>query len=325
VLARGPLSPRKAMEHAQQIARGLAAAHERGVVHRDLKPANDFVTKDGRVTILDFGLAKLTHVEAVDGGSQLSTDTAEGKAVGTAGYMSPEQVRGQGVDARSDIFAFGTVVYGMLSGRRAFPGDTAADTMTAILTKDPEELSRPGLDIPPSLARIVRRCLEKDPAERFQSAKDVAFALEAESGTSHVALASASSAPRRWWLRWAAIAALMAVAAAGGAWFSRQHRRLQRPLGREAAGDLLAEARSPGGDLARPATSEAPQRVLAGRARDPHAAPWRARGHVAGHAGSGAARGRSGAAGARRRARGRLVSGRQGPCRAPQGRRRVAA
>jgi hypothetical protein len=231
VLAAGPLSPRKAVEYAQQAAHGLAAAHERGVVHRDLKPANLFVTRDGRIKILDFGLAKLTQVDPLDvADSRLSTNTAEGKVVGTIGYMSPEQVRGQTVDGRSDIFALGAVVYEMLSGRRAFTGDTPADTMTAILTRDPEDLSRPGLVVPQGLDRIVRRCLEKDPAERFQSAKDVAFALEAESGTVQSAPGGAPVAPRRRWLQWAAVAALVALAAAAGAWFSR--RLWERPVPR---------------------------------------------------------------------------------------------
>jgi hypothetical protein len=217
VLAGGPLPPRKAVEYAQQVARGLAAAHEKGVVHRDLKPANLFVTKDGRVKILDFGLAKLTQPDPAAAGSQFPTETAEGKAVGTVGYMSPEQVRGQAVDARSDIFAFGSVVYEMLSGRRAFVGDTPADTMTAILTKDPEDLSRPGLEVPASLERIVRRCLEKDPAERFQSAKDVAFALEAESGTSRpgVQPAVVTARPRWRWLAATAVGLALLLAGVG--------------------------------------------------------------------------------------------------------------
>jgi serine/threonine protein kinase len=142
VLDGGPLPQRKAVEYAQQIARGLSAAHAKGIVHRDLKPGNVFVTRDGRVKILDFGLAKLTQLDprAVEG-SEVSTKTAEGRVAGTVGYMSPEQVRGRPADPRSDIFAFGAVLYEMLSGRRAFRGGSAADTMTAILTKDPEELS----------------------------------------------------------------------------------------------------------------------------------------------------------------------------------------
>jgi eukaryotic-like serine/threonine-protein kinase len=226
VLEAGPLATRKVVEHAQQIARGLAAAHERGVVHRDLKPANLFVTKDGRVKVLDFGLAKLTQPLPGEG-SQCPTETAEGHVVGTIAYMSPEQVRGQAVDARSDVFALGAVVYEMLTGRRAFTGDTPADTMTAILTKDPEELSRPGFEIPVGLERIVRRCLEKDPAERFQSAKDVAFALEAESGTSHGAAAEVPALPRRRGRGWAVTAAVGLVATATGAWVS--HRFGPRP------------------------------------------------------------------------------------------------
>jgi hypothetical protein len=205
-LAAGPLLPRKATDYAQQVAHGLAAAHDHGIVHRDLKPGNVFVTKDGRVKILDFGLAKLTQPDPATAGSQFSTDTAEGHVVGTLGYMAPEQLRGQAVDGRADIFAFGALFYEMLSGRRAFAGDTPADTITAILTKDPGELSRSGLDVPGGLERIVRRCLEKDPAERFQSAKDVAFALEAESGTSRSGIDRAAVAlPRR--RRWLAASA----------------------------------------------------------------------------------------------------------------------
>jgi hypothetical protein len=194
LLESGPLPARKAVEHAQQIARGLSAAHAKGVVHRDLKPANFFVARDGALKILDFGIAKLTQPDPRTSASlDPSTDTAEGRVVGTVGYMAPEQVRGLGVDARSDIFAFGAVLYEMLSGRRAFQGETTADTLTAILTKSPEELSRPGLALPPGLERIVLRCLEKDPEERFQSARDVAFALEAE-GTATTATAARAPA-----------------------------------------------------------------------------------------------------------------------------------
>jgi WD40 repeat protein len=176
VLDWGPLGVRKAVEYAQQIARGLAAAHAKGIVHRDLKPENLFVTRDGQVKILDFGLAKLTEADA--SGFDKSTTTTEGRILGTTGYMSPEQVRGRPVDARSDIFALGAVLYEMLSGRRAFSGDTAADTMTAILTREPGEISGPGLSVPPGFERMVRQCLEKEPEERFQTAHDLALALE---------------------------------------------------------------------------------------------------------------------------------------------------
>ena len=249
VLGDGPLLPRKAVDYAQQVARGLAAAHERGVVHRDIKPANLVVTKEGRVKVLDFGLAKLTQVDpSTPALSKASTETAEGLVVGTVGYMSPEQVRGQAVDARSDIFALGAVVYEMLSGRRAFGGDTPADTMTAILTKDPEELSRPGLVVPSSLDRIVRRCLEKDPGERFQSAKDVAFALEAESGTSRAEVESAAVRLPRW-RRWvgAGVASLALLAAGIGA---RDPLRPCRPGGPSAGGDVRRH-RAPAGCPAR--------------------------------------------------------------------------
>jgi len=186
-LLSGPLPLRKAIDYAVQIAKGLAAAHEKGIVHRDLKPENLFLTKDGRVKILDFGLAKLKPETGDDSKTDMKTvsgGTEPGVVLGTMGYMSPEQVRGKPADRRSDLFAFGTILYEMLSGQRAFRGDTAADTITAILTKEPADLSQTNKDIHPGLDRIVRHCLEKNPEERFESARDVAFDLEALSGTS---------------------------------------------------------------------------------------------------------------------------------------------
>jgi len=181
-LAGGAFSPRRAIGHGLQIAQGLAAAHEKGIVHRDLKPENVFVTADGRVKILDFGLAKLTQPETASP-SQTSLPTQAGTepglVLGTLGYMSPQQVRGKAADARSDIFSFGAILYEMLSGRRAFRGDTAADTISAILTKDPPDLSETNQKIPEGLDRIVNHCLEKSPEARFQSARDIAFNLEA--------------------------------------------------------------------------------------------------------------------------------------------------
>jgi eukaryotic-like serine/threonine-protein kinase len=177
----GVLSMRKAIDYAQQIAKGLAAAHEKGIVHRDLKPENLFVTHDGRIKILDFGLAKFTGQEVSDSADAptMQVATEAGTVMGTAGYMSPEQVRGKAADSRSDIFSFGAVLYEMLSGKRAFHGDSAADTMSAILKEEPADLSETNRNISPALERIVRHCLEKSPAERFQSARDVAFNLEA--------------------------------------------------------------------------------------------------------------------------------------------------
>ena len=187
VLAGGKLSPRKTIDYSLQIAHGLAAAHGKGIVHRDLKPENLFVTSDGRVKILDFGLAKLTHQEEGSQATNLPTATAgtePGVVLGTLGYMSPEQVRGKQADARSDIFSFGAILYEMLSGKRAFHGDSAADTMSAILKEDPPDLSVTNQSISPGLERIVRHCLEKNPEQRFHSAHDLAFDLEALSGTS---------------------------------------------------------------------------------------------------------------------------------------------
>jgi serine/threonine protein kinase len=184
-LQRGSMSVRKAIDYGVQIARGLAAAHDRGIVHRDLKPENLFVTKDGRVKILDFGLAKLTQPRSgSDSDPKLTQGTEPGVVMGTVGYMSPEQVRGQTTDHRADIFAFGAILYEMLTGKRAFQKPTSAETMSATLNEDPRRISQTTPNIPPALQRVVNRCLEKSTEQRFQSASDLAFALEALSDTS---------------------------------------------------------------------------------------------------------------------------------------------
>ena len=228
-LESGPLSARKASDYAAQIAQGLAAAHEKDIVHRDLKPENVFVTKEGRVKILDFGLAKLIPSgrgakSESDGLTLTSSPTEAGMVMGTAGYMAPEQVRGAGVDSRTDIFAFGAVLYEMVSGQRAFRRDTAAETMTAILKEDPPELSEMDHPVSPGLERIVRRCLEKKPEQRFQSAKDLAFALEALSGattktSAHAAMAATKEKPR--WIGFAAVAAVALAVGAAIVWALR--------------------------------------------------------------------------------------------------------
>jgi Tol biopolymer transport system component len=232
-LEAGPVPIRKAVEQALQIAHGLAAAHDKGIVHRDLKPDNVFVTADHRIKILDFGLAKLTQPRSSSGTSSAFVTTVSptepGIVLGTVGYMAPEQVRGLDVDHRADLFAFGAILYELLSGRRAFRRPTAPETMAAILNEAPPDLEAAGRPIPLPLARIVERCLEKNPSARFQTASDLAFALSAVSDSSGASATAAAAGPRRrrtTWLGWAAAALLAATLAP----LAYQHVRERPPI-----------------------------------------------------------------------------------------------
>jgi eukaryotic-like serine/threonine-protein kinase len=226
-LEAGALPLSKAIDYARQTAAGLAAAHAKGVAHRDIKPENLFLTNDGRIKILDFGLAKTyTASQQATTEAALQTGTSPGTVMGTVGYMSPEQVRARPTDHRTDIFSLGVVLYEMLAGRRPFGGESAVETMNAILSADPPEIEPSGHALPLALAGIVRHCLEKNPDERFQSARDLSFALQSASGTSgslashagsgaQPALPTPPAASRR--IAWISIAAVAIVAAGLGA------------------------------------------------------------------------------------------------------------
>jgi hypothetical protein len=227
---RAPTSPvagfsglpvRRAIDIAVQILRGLAAAHDKGIVHRDLKPENVFLLNDGQVKILDFGLAHQPSPSS-DTIETAVAMTDPGVVVGTVGYMAPEQIRGQTVDGRTDLFALGAVLYEMLSGRRPFQGNTSADTMIAIVKDDPPELSVSRTDVPPMLERIVRHCLEKNPAERFQTARDVAFALETASGSGTAVSVTVPAVSSRRWLRTLTSAVVVVGALAAGVLLDRR-------------------------------------------------------------------------------------------------------
>lgn len=240
-MAGAALPQRKALDYGLQIARGLAAAHEKGIVHRDIKPDNVFVTNDGRVKILDFGLAKLTGAADAQSQTEVPTrkvNTDPGTVMGTMGYMSPEQLKGQPADHRSDIFSFGAILYEMLSGKRAFRGDSTAETISSILREDPPELSETNKTISPALERVVNHCLEKNPEERFHSASDLGFAIEALSGsatlsgstTTILAALPAAKRKRRELVAWTAAVLCLLLAIALGLLYFRRTPAEERPM-----------------------------------------------------------------------------------------------
>jgi len=228
-LRNGSLPMRKLLDCALQIARGLAAAHDRGIVHRDLKPDNIFITNDGRVTILDFGLAKLTRPESEVEDLTKTIASDPGTVLGTVGYMSPEQVRGKPTDARSDLFSFGAVLYEMVSGERAFKGDSSAEVLSAILKDEPQDLSAMQCEAPPALERIVRHCLEKNPNERFQSAHDLAFALEELTVTSKLTGIAELPHPKTHAWRMPLVLGITIVVILWGLWLTHNLRTDQQP------------------------------------------------------------------------------------------------
>ena len=258
-LSNGPLMPRRATEFAVQIAQGLSAAHEKGIIHRDLKPENLFITREGRVKILDFGLAKQT-TRAMRGTADAETvasgtNTSAGMVLGTAGYMAPEQVRGEAADHRSDIFAFGAVIYEMLAGQRAFQRNSSVETMNAILKEEPPEIvATPRGQNLPALQRVVDRCLEKEPGQRFQSAQDVGFALDSINAASTSTQTQEVTGPaRRWkpWLTAALVTALVLIIAAAAFLRARlvnsEQARYDRITFRK--GGIFAARFAPGGEI----------------------------------------------------------------------------
>jgi dipeptidyl aminopeptidase/acylaminoacyl peptidase len=250
-LHRSPLPLREVLDVGIGAAQGLAAACAAGIIHRDLKPENIFLTKDGRVKILDFGLAKLDlskTANAEDETATLQLQTSPGEVLGTIGYMSPEQVRGEAADARTDIFALGLILYEMLTGRRAFQKPTSAETMSAILNEEPSPISQLAPATPPALQHVVHRCFEKNADKRFQNASDLGFALEALSDSSGLSVPAKLqvSSTRRWSWRTGMLLAAFIVAFVAAFWFLSSGAGLRRRADPSAVLPMRLELRLPG-------------------------------------------------------------------------------